>query len=99
MTYYHSKDIKYLEQDKLIDYFRQMAIYKRKLKNAIAKKDVTKVQSIKENKPLLDINHIVRERYADFGDAVKDLDDALSLISLIEKFPSHRLFKIDPVKI
>lgn len=76
-----------------------MSIYKKKLRNAIAKKDLTRVKSLKESKPILDVNHIVRERYADFGDAIKDLDDALSLVSLIEKFPSHRLFKIDPTKL
>lgn len=69
------------------------------MKKAIAKRDRTKIQSLKEEKPSLDINHIVKERYQNLDDAVKDLDDALSLISLMEKFPSHRLFKIDPIKV
>lgn len=40
-----------------------MRIYKAKLKKAIAKRDRTRIQSLKEEKPQLDINHIVKERY------------------------------------
>ena len=99
MTYYHLKDIAYLEADKTIEYFRDMQVYKRKLKNAIIKRDKTKVNSIKERKPTLDINHIVKERYFNFEDALKDLDDSLSMIALVSCFPGHRLFNIDPVKL
>lgn len=76
-----------------------MSIHKKKVKKAIAKRDKTKIQSLKDEKPKLDINHIVKERYSNLDDAIKDLDDALSLISLMEKFPGHRLFKIDPIKV
>lgn len=65
----------------------------------MAKRDTTRVKSLKEEKPQLDINHIVKERYYHFEDALRDLDDSLSMLSLFAKFPSHRLFNIDPVKI
>lgn len=99
LTYYHLKDIKYLEQDKTIDYFRSLSIYRKKLKRAKAKRDLTRIQALKQNKPLLDINHIIKERYCSFDEALKDLDDALSLVSLVARFPGHRLFKIDPQKV
>lgn len=98
-TYYHLKDISYLQTDKTIDYFKKYKIFKQKLQKAIAKRDTTRVKSLKEEKPQLDINHIVKERYYHFEDALRDLDDSLSMLSLFAKFPSHRLFNIDPVKI
>lgn len=47
----------------------------------------------------MDLNHIIKERYYDFNEALKDLDDPLSLIALVACFPSHRLFKINPERL
>lgn len=96
-TYYHVKDVRYLETDKTIDYFKALKVYKRKLHRAKVKQDKTEIRHLKENKPMMDIKHIIRERYSEFDDALKDLEDPLSLLSLISKFPGHRLFKINPV--
>ncbi len=99
MTYYHVKDIRYLETDRTIDYFKRKRIHKKKLKKAMVRRDKTQVTHLKKNKPLLDVKHIVKERYLEFDDAIKDLSDPLNILSLISKFPGHRLFKIDPLKI
>lgn len=98
-VYYHDKDIKYLQEDKAIEYFQINQIYKRKLRKAIVRKDLRKVQELKESKPALSINHIVKERYTNFEDALKDLDDCLSTLALFSSLPSHRLFKVDPERI
>lgn len=98
-TYYHVKDIRYLAEDKLLQYFRAMKIYRRKLHTAVVKRDVTKVKSIKARKPQIDISHVVKERYPRFEDALRDLDDPLTSLALLTHFPSHRLFKINPEKI
>ena len=47
----------------------------------------------------MDLKHIIKERYSEFTEALKDLDDPLSLIALVAEFPSHRLFKINPEKV
>lgn len=41
-----------------------------------------------KNSPELKLDHIVRERYPTFIDAVKDLDDCLTLLFLFSTFPS-----------
>ena len=98
-VYYHTKDIKYLQEDKAIEYFRTCQIYKRKLRKAIVRKDERKVKDLKESKPQLNINHIVKERFHNFEDALKDMDDCLSTLALFSSLPSHRVFKVDPERI
>ena len=98
-VYYHDKDIKYLQEDKAMEYFRINQIYKRKLRKAIVRKDDRKVKELKESKPSLNVNHIVKERYHNFDEALKDLDDCLSTLALFSSLPSHRVFKVDPERI
>ena len=98
-TYYHIKDIRYLSEDKLLQHFRALKIYRKKLHAAIVKRDMTKVKSIKARKPHIDISHVVKERYARFEDALKDLDDPLTSLALLAHFHTHRLFKVNPERI
>lgn len=98
-TYYHAKDIKYLAEDRLLNHFRRLKIYRRKLFTAVVRKDKERVRRIKANKPLLDITHVVKERYPTFEDTLKDLDDPLSTLALVANFPGHRLFKVNPEQV
>lgn len=98
-TYYHLKDLSFMASDSLVNYFREKKTYRKKLIKAIARRDLTTVKALKQKKPKLEINHLIRERYSVFNDAIKDLDDPLTLLSLIAKFPAHRLFKVSPQQI
>ena len=98
-TFYHVKDITFMASDPIVNYFREKKIYRKKLVKAIARRDLTEVQHLKSIKPRLDLNHLIRERYPTFDDALKDLDDPLTMISLIAKFPGHRLFKVTPQQV
>uniref|UniRef100_A0A8C4QJD9 Pescadillo n=1 Tax=Eptatretus burgeri TaxID=7764 RepID=A0A8C4QJD9_EPTBU len=42
---------------------------------------------MRNNKPSYTLEHIVKERYPTFVDAVRDMDDALSMCSLFSTFP------------
>ncbi|KAI8872327.1 hypothetical protein GQ42DRAFT_161421 [Ramicandelaber brevisporus] len=87
-TYYHAKDIRFLSHEPLLQKFRENKIFLRKLSKARAKRDSTRVSSLKDNaRPDLSVDHIVKERYPTFIDAVRDLDDALCMLFLFAMMP------------
>jgi len=90
-TLYFAKDIRFLLHEPIVRNFREMKIFVRKLKKAQDKKLQDKVEKLKANKPKYTLDHIVRERYPTFIDAIRDLEDCLCLVFLYATFP--RTFK------
>ncbi len=72
-TYYHSKDINFLATDPLIEKIRSNKVFVRKYKKAKLKGDIGKIRYLASKKPKLNLNHLVKERYPDFMDALRDL--------------------------
>ena len=95
-TYYYLKDLRFLSHEKLLQKFRDIQAYEKKILKAKMKKEKYDVNKLTENKPRYTIDHILKERYPRFQDAVGDLDDALCLITLFSNLPSHELLKIKP---
>ena len=93
-TYYHKKDIHYLMHDQLLEKFRAIKVHMKKYKKAINKGEKGKAQSLLRNKPSYSLHYILKERYPTFPDALRDLDDALTLLTLFASFPSHEALKI-----
>ena len=89
-TYYHLKDVNFLNLDPIIEKMRALKIYKKKYIKAKAKGEVGKIQYLAKHKPQINLNHLIKERYPDFLDAIRDLDDPLSLMALFSIFPSHK---------
>lgn len=98
-SYYHLKDVNFLALDPLIEKIRSQRVYLRKYKKAKAKGDVGQIKYLVRHKPKLSMNHLVRERYPDFTDALRDLDDPLSLMALFTIFPTHKEFNLSGDKI
>lgn len=85
---YHKKDINFLMHEKLVWTLRDMKIMNRRIKYAESIKD-KRLKRMRLNKyPELKLDHVVRERYPTFIDAIKDLDDCLTLLFLFSTFPA-----------
>ncbi|XP_032094475.1 pescadillo homolog [Thamnophis elegans] len=86
-TFYLLKDIKFLLHEPIVNKFRDYKVFVRKLRKAYGKSEWTTVQRLKDNKPAYKLDHIIKERYPTFVDALRDLDDALSMCVLFSTFP------------
>lgn len=86
-TFYLLKDIKFLLHEPIVSKFREYKVFVRKLRKAYGKSEWNTVERLKDNKPNYKLDHIVKERYPTFIDALRDLDDALSMCFLFSTFP------------
>ncbi|KFW75902.1 Pescadillo, partial [Manacus vitellinus] len=86
-TFYLLKDIKFLLHEPIVNKFREYKVFVRKLRKAYGKSEWSTVERLKDNKPTYKLDHIVKERYPTFIDALRDLDDALSMCFLFSTFP------------
>lgn len=85
---YHSKDIKFLLHEPIVWNLRDYKIFNRKTNRDRAVRDFRNLKRRLDAYPELKLDHIVKERYPTFVDAVKDLDDCLTLLFLFSTFPS-----------
>ncbi|XP_001380443.2 pescadillo homolog isoform X1 [Monodelphis domestica] len=86
-TFYLLKDIKFLLHEPIVNKFRDYKVFVRKLRKAYGKSEWNTVERLKDNKPAYKLDHIIKERYPTFIDALRDLDDALSMCFLFSTFP------------
>ena len=87
-TFYYSKDIAYLFHEPVINKFREHKVFARKLAKALGKEEYGTAKRLDENRPMYTLDHIVKERYPTFLDALRDLDDALSMLFLFATMPT-----------
>ncbi|KAK0155044.1 Pescadillo [Merluccius polli] len=85
-TFYLMKDIRFLLHEPIVGKFREYKIFVRKLRKAYAKSEWTGVARLRDNKPVYKLDHIIKERYPTFIDALRDIDDALSMGFLFSTF-------------
>lgn len=86
-TYYHIKDIKILLHDNLLSKFREIKAHLKKHKKLQGRKEKKLAEEHLKKTPKYSLSHIIKERYPTFLDALKDLDDALCLITLYASLP------------
>ncbi|XP_062212124.1 pescadillo homolog [Phragmites australis] len=87
-TYYHMKDIAFLLHDPLIEKFREIKVHRKKVKKAIAKKNKDLADRLLNRPPTYKLDRLILERYPTFVDALRDLDDCLTMVHLFAALPA-----------
>ncbi|KAI8093376.1 Pescadillo N-terminus-domain-containing protein [Halteromyces radiatus] len=99
VTFYYVKDIQYLLHEPLLAKFRAYKAFAKKLNTVLHKGEISSAKSLSENnRPSYTLDHIIKERYPTFVDAVRDMDDAISMLYLFSKMPVDNRIKAKTVK-
>lgn len=88
-TFYYTRDIQYLLHEPLLNKFRDHKALAKKIGRALGRNEVSDAQRMERNlTPKMTLDHIIKERYPTFVDALRDLDDCLSMLFLFANLPS-----------
>nr|VWO96714.1 Pescadillo homolog (Nucleolar protein 7 homolog) [Ganoderma boninense] len=87
-NFYYAKDIAYLAHEPVLRKLREHKAFAKKLARALGRGEWSSAKSLEENKPVYRLDHIIKERYPTFVDAVRDIDDALCMIFLFASLPA-----------
>jgi pescadillo protein len=95
-TFYYTKDIQYLLHEPLLQKFREQKSLEKKIAKALGRGDGHDAQRLERNanrpektgRTKYTLDHVIRERYPTFVDALRDLDDCLSMLFLFANLPS-----------
>lgn len=98
-TYYHVKDIGFLLHEPLLNKIREIASHEKKIKRALAKKNRPLAHRISNRRPEYRLDHLVKERYPSLVDALRDLDDPLTLVHLFAVLPADATKNIPSDKV
>lgn len=66
-TYYHLKDILFVKHDPLLEKFREMRTYEKKIKKAEAKKNKDLYERLRTRKPTYTLDRLILERFVEYA--------------------------------
>ena len=93
-TYYHVKDIKILQHDNLLEKFREIKAHLKRHKKYLGRRELKIAEAHMKKAPKYNMAPVIKDRYPSFVDALRDLDDALCLISLYAQLPQHMTLEL-----
>ena len=93
-TYFHVKDIKILQHDQLLGRFRDVKAHLKKHKKYLGRRELKTAEDHLKKTPKLNMAPVIKDRYPTFIDALRDLDDALCLVSLYAQLPQHLTLEV-----
>lgn len=88
VTFYYTKDIQYLMHEPILQKFREHKTFSKKLTKALGKGEIGDAKRLEENRPKYKLDRVIKERYPSFLDALRDIDDALSMMFLFANMPA-----------
>ena len=86
--YYHAKDIKHLSREPMLWQWRRQRTFRDRLTRHKGRHSWAKVKRMQLSMPQISMEHLVRERYPTFNDALRDLSDCATMIFLFASLPS-----------
>ncbi|CDF35949.1 unnamed protein product [Chondrus crispus] len=98
-TYYLRKDIDFLRHERLISTVRQENAHKKKEVKARAKRRIDVLKRLALSKPKARLDHLVVERYPNFTDAIRELDDPVCVVALFANLPADHKVGIKPERV
>jgi pescadillo protein len=87
VTFYYAKDIQYLMHEPVLAKFREHKTFAKKLQRALGRGEMSDAHKLEQNRPKYTLEHVIKERYPSFLDAVRDLDDPLNMLFLFANLP------------
>ncbi|KIY45408.1 hypothetical protein FISHEDRAFT_49307 [Fistulina hepatica ATCC 64428] len=88
-SFYYAKDVAYLAHEPILKKLREHKAFAKKLSRALGRGEWSNAKSLDQNRPVYRLDHIIKERYPTFIDAVRDIDDALCMIFLFASLPAN----------
>ncbi|KAF8140103.1 Pescadillo N-terminus-domain-containing protein [Boletus edulis] len=88
-SFYYTKDIGYLAHEPVLNKLREHKAFAKKISRALGRGEWSIAKNLEDSKPTYRLDHIIKERYHTFIDAIRDIDDALCMIFLFASLPSN----------
>ena len=98
-TYYLRKDIDFLAHERLINTIREQNSHHKKVVKAQAKRRIDVLKRLALNVPKARLDHLIVERYPNFTDALRELDDPLCVVALFANLPADHKVGIAPKRV